>query len=127
MKSIRIISALLLTGLLFTAGCNKNKYTNGAATVSGAVSYKNSAGTTVPAPYAQVYINYNSSVAKTPYDQTLRADSAGKFAVKLPTGNYYFSASLTDAYGFNYSTVQGTAVNIGNTSDQVNTIAIIVQ
>lgn len=127
MKSIRIIFALLLSGLLLSTSCNKDKYTNGAATVSGAVTYKNGAGTVAAAPYADVHINYNSSVEKTPYDQTVQADSNGKFTVKLPTGNYFFSATFTDSYGFNYTTAQGDAVNVGNTQDQVSTIAIIVQ
>lgn len=126
MKSIRIISALLISGLLFFTGCNKDKYKVGAATVSGTVTYK-SGTTTAAAPYANVYINYNSSTAKTPYDQTLQADANGKFTVKLPTGNYFFSAGFTDSYGFDYTTVQGANVNIGNTSDQVNTVALIVQ
>src|SRR5579872_496533 len=127
MKSLRIISTILLSGLLFATGCNKDKYTNGAATISGAVTYKNSAGTDASAPYANVHINYNSSTAKTPYDQTVVADSTGKFTVKLPTGNYYFSADFTDVNGFTYTTVQGNAVNIGNTKDQVTTVALIVQ
>ncbi len=127
MKSFAIISALLLTGLFFTIGCNKDKYTKGAARISGAVTYKNSAGTSAAAPYANVHVNYNSSVAKIPYDLTVVADANGKFMVELPTGNYFFSADFTDSYGFYYTAIQGTAVNINNTNDQVTTVAIIVQ
>jgi hypothetical protein len=128
MKSIRIISALLIAGLLFAVGCNKDKYTKGAAQVSGTVTYKNGAtGTTDAAPYANVHIKYNTTAASTTYDLTLEADSTGKFTVKLPTGNYYFFADYTDMAGFKYSTVQGSVVKVNNTDDQVSTVAIIVQ
>ena len=128
MKSLRIISVLLIAGMLFSAGCNKDKYTKGAAMAMGAVTYKNGVtGATVPAQYANVHVNYNSLVAKTPYDLTIVADSAGMFSVKLPTGNYYFSADFKDANGFNYTTVTGNAVSINNTKDMVTTVAIVVQ
>jgi hypothetical protein len=128
MKSIIKISTIMLAGLLFFASCNKDKYKVGAATVSGTVTYKNGGtGTTDAAPFADVHIAYNTTVAKLPYDMTIKADSAGKFTVKLPTGSYYFSADFADGHGFNYTTVQGTGVSINNTSDQVTTVAIIVQ
>ena len=128
MKSLRIITAFLLAAMFFTVGCNKDKYKVGAAATSGTVKYKNGGtGTTDAAPYAMVHVSYNSLVAKTPYDLTVQADSAGKFSVKLPSGNYYFSADFQDANGFNYTTIQGTAVSINNTKDQVTTVAIIVQ
>ncbi len=128
MKSLRIIAAFLLAVVVFSTGCNKDKYTKGTAMVTGTVTYKNGGtATTDPAPFAMVHVNYNSLVAKTPYDLTLQADATGKFSVNLATGNYYFSADFQDANGFNYATVQGTAVSINNTKDQVNTVAIIVQ
>ena len=128
MKPIRIIAAFLLSILLISTGCsNKDKYTVGAATISGTVTFKNSAGTVAAAPFANVNINYNSSKLVTPYNQTLVADANGKFSVKLPAGNYFFSGSFTDENGFNYATVQGSAVTVGNTSDQVTGVAIIVQ
>lgn len=127
MKSIKIISALLIAGLLFAVGCNKDKYTKGAAQVSGTVTYKDGSGATSKAYYANVHIKYNATAAATTYDLTLQADSMGMFSVKLPTGNYYFSADFTDHSGFNYSTSQGSVVKVNNTDDQINNVAIIVQ
>jgi hypothetical protein len=127
MKSIKTIFALLIAVVLF-ASCNKTKYTSGAAVVSGKVTYVDGVtGTNTPAYYADVHINYNSLTVKTPYDLTVQTDSAGAFSVKLPTGDYYFSADFTDAHGFKYSTSKGSAVQVKNTKDDITTVAIEVK
>lgn len=128
MKSFKIVAALLLIAVLFTLGCNKDKYTKGAADVSGTVTYKNGAtGSNDAAAYADVHIYYNTLTSKATYDVTLQADANGKFTTKLPTGNYYFSADFQDLNGFKYTTVKGSAVSINNTDDKITTVAIVLQ
>lgn len=118
---MKIFSTIMLTVLIFITACSKsdNSSTNGAAQISGKITYMNGAtGTETPAPFASVYICFGTLTAKANPDEIVKTDSAGNYTVKLTTGNYYFSADFTDANGFYYKSHNGVSAAINNTTDK---------
>ena len=115
MKILKKILLLICTGVLLISSCKKDAGEIGKKELWGNVTYKNGGtGTETAAPNAIVHIAYGTTSATTEYNQTVLADSDGKYSIKgLQKGDYYITGEFIDEHGFKY-TSGGYGVTIKN-------------
>ena len=103
MKSRLIIFVAI--ALMF-AGCKKKPGPGGKNIISGTVYFMNGiSGTKEVATDAQVSIAYGSNQSTTEFDKTILTNKDGAYDFEgLRKGDYYLSATFTDAHGFVYKT-----------------------
>jgi hypothetical protein len=121
MKKFRILSVLLLAGILFSVACTKNG-TNGPTSnseIKGKITCKNGDGTTFTAVNPIIHVAYNTSTATTNYNQTCIGNPDGSYSIKgLGIGDYFVTAEYTDPHGLHFTT-PGVKVHLGNDTDAI--------
>ena len=109
----------ILASVFILAACKKEAGPGGKKTIKGTVYYKNgSTGSNSPAAAASVFISYGTKEISSP-DQTILSNSDGSYKIEaLRKGDYFITASFTDANGFKYA-VPGYAISVQNKKGEV--------
>jgi hypothetical protein len=122
MKTLKnnLIIAVLLLLIAGVTSCKKEAGPTGKKIISGSVTYKDAAtGNNETAPYAKIFIAYDTKESTETYDMQILSDATGVYSIKgLNKGDYYITASFTDEHGFTYST-PGYAVELNNKKEEL--------
>ena len=117
MKTLKIMTMLVVLSLLTLAGCKKEPGFEGKNNIVGTVSLNGK-----PTANAIVHIAFDAKEATAEFDATTVTDASGKYSFSaLSPGDYFVDAEYTsnvDALHIKFESA-GAHVNIGSKKEDV--------